>query len=156
MLIRTPWATVASDVTELRRFTARERHVAFWAALWTAAVAAELLALRPALFDRDAPVQGLEVVFACVGGSFAACGLVAWHRRPDSRSGALMTATGFAFFLPSLLGQLGTPFADTLAALFVDLWSVLFVALLVTAAHRRPARDHASTSCSCSRSCCRC
>jgi len=132
MLIRTPWATVASDVTELRRFTARERHVAFWAALWTAVVAAELLALRPALFDRDAPVNGLEVVFACVGGSFAACGLVAWHRRPDSRSGALMTATGFAFFLPSLLGQLGTPFADTVASLFVDLWSVLFVALLVT------------------------
>ena len=46
------------------------------------------------------PVEGLEVVFACVGGSFAACGIVAWHRRPDSHTGALMTATGFAFFLP--------------------------------------------------------
>jgi hypothetical protein len=114
------------------RFTARDRNVAFWAALWTAAVAAELAALRPALFDRDAPVQGLEVVFACVGGSFTACGLVAWHRRPDSRSGALMTATGFAFFLPSLLGQIGSPLAGTLATLFVDLWSVLFVALLVS------------------------
>ena len=45
-------------------------------------------------------------MFACVGGSFAACGIVAWHRRPDSRSGALMTATGFAFFLPALLGQI--------------------------------------------------
>jgi signal transduction histidine kinase len=132
MLIRTPWVAVASDVTELRRFTARERHVAFWTALWTAAVVAELLVLRPALFDRDEPVQGLEVVFACVGGSFTACGLIAWHRRPDSRSGALMTATGFAFFLPSLLGQLGTPLADTIALLFVDLWSVLFVALLVS------------------------
>ena len=132
MLIRAPWETVASDVTELRRFSARERHVAFWAALWTAAVVAELLVLRPALFDRDEPVQGLEVVFACVGGSFAACGLVAWHRRPDSRSGALMTATGFAFFLPTLLGELGTPLGDTLAVLLVDLWSVLFVALLVT------------------------
>ena len=132
MLIRAPWETVAGDVTELRRFSARERHTAFWAALWTAAVVAELLVLRPALLDRDEPVQGLEVVFACVGGSFAACGLVAWHRRPDSRSGALMTATGFAFFLPTLLGELGTPLGDTLAVLLVDLWSVLFVALLVT------------------------
>src|SRR5215207_1058121 len=132
MLIRAPWEPVVSDVTELRRFTPRERHVAFWAALWTAAVVAELLVLRPALLDRDEPVQGLEVVFACVGGSFAACGLVAWHRRPDSRSGALMTATGFAFFLPTLLGELGTPLGDTLAVLLVDLWSVLFVALLVT------------------------
>ncbi len=123
---------MAGDVTELRRFSPRERRVAFWAALWTAAVVAELLALRPALFDRDEPVQGLEVVFACVGGSFAACGIVAWHRRPDSRSGALMTATGFAFFLPTLLGELATPLGDTLAVLLVDLWSVLFVALLVT------------------------
>ena len=88
--------------------------------------------LRPALFDRDAPVQGLEVVFACVGGSFAACGLVAWRRRPDSRSGALMTATGFAFFLPAVLGQIESPLPATLAMWFVDLWSVLFIALLVS------------------------
>ena len=100
--------------------------------LWTAAVAAELLVLRPALFDRDAPVQGLEVVFACVGGSFAACGLVAWRRRPDSRSGALMTATGFAFFLPALFGQIDAPLAATLVTWWVDLWSVLFVALLLS------------------------
>ena len=132
MLIRAPWESVASDATELRRFSARERHMAFWVALWTAAVVAELLVLRPALFNRETPVDGLEVVFACVGGSFAACGIVAWHRRPDSHTGALMTATGFAFFLPPLLGQLGTPFGATLAALLVDLWSVLFVALLVS------------------------
>ena len=133
MLIRTtPWDGMATDLTELRRFTARERHVAFWFAMWTAVVVAELLALRPALFDREVPVQGLELVFASIGGSFAACGLIAWRRRPDSRSGALMTATGFCFFLPSLLGQVASPLADTLAVLLVDLWSVLFVALLVS------------------------
>ena len=141
MLIRAPWETVAGDVTELRRFSARERHTAFWAALWTAAVVAELLVLRPALLDRDEPVQGLEVVFACVGGSFAACGLVAWHRRPDSRSGALMTATGFAFFLPTLLGELGTPLGDTLAVLLVDLWSVALRRAAGDVAHGRPPRD---------------
>jgi signal transduction histidine kinase len=110
----------------------RNQRVAFWAVLWTAVVAAELAALRPALFEHDGPIQGLELLFASIGGSFAACGLIAWHRRPDSRSGALMTATGFAFFLPSLLGQVDRPLAGTLATLFVDLWSILFVALLVS------------------------
>jgi signal transduction histidine kinase len=137
----TPWDDPARAVTKspahervrlLSRFGARERHLAFWVALWAAAVAAEVAVLRPALFDRDAPVQGLEVVFACVGGSFAACGILAWHRRPDSRSGAWMTATGFAFFLPALLGQLDSALAGTLASWVVDLWSVLFVALLVS------------------------
>jgi signal transduction histidine kinase len=142
VLIRwTPWDRLASEVTKspgrekfrlLSRFGARERHLGFWVALWTAAVAAELAVLRPTLLDRDAPVQGLEVVFACVGGSFAACGLIAWRRRPDSRSGVLMTATGFAFFLPALWGQIDSPLLGTLATWFVDLWSVLFVALLVS------------------------
>ena len=119
-------------VQRLSRIASRDRHVAFWVALWTATVAAELLVLRPALFDRDGPVQGLEVVFACVGGSFAACGLIAWRRRPDSRSGALMTATGFAFFLPALFGQIEAPLPATLVAWWVDLSSVFFVALLLT------------------------
>lgn len=144
MLIRRmPWDNLAVDLTEppvasrrraqlLSRFTARDRRVAFWVALWTLVVVAELAVLRPALLNRDQPVQGLELVFACIGGSFAACGLIAWHRRPDSRSGALMTATGLAFFLPSLLGQIHAPLATTIATLFVDLWSVLFVALLVS------------------------
>ena len=141
MLIRwTPWDHLG-DVTKspgrekvrlLSRFSARERHLGFWIALWAAAIAAEVAVLRPALFDRDAPVQGLEVVFACVGGSFAACGLIAWHRRPDSRSGVLMTTTGFAFFLPALWGQIDSPLLGTLATWFVDLWSVLFIALLVS------------------------
>ncbi len=34
----------------------------FWIALWLAALAAELIALRPAVFERDAPIQGVEVV----------------------------------------------------------------------------------------------
>jgi signal transduction histidine kinase len=137
-----PWTVAPSDVVEplgdapaaqvLRRFGPNERHVAFWAGMWAAAALAELLALRPVLLNGDAPVDGIAIVFALVGGSFAVCGLVAWRRRPDSRSGALMTATGFAFFLPSLLGQIESPVADTAGLIFVDLWSVLFVALLLT------------------------
>jgi signal transduction histidine kinase len=33
------------------------------------------------------------------GWTLIACGLVAWSRRPDSRSGALLAATGFSWFL---------------------------------------------------------
>ncbi len=83
--------------------------------LWIAVVVAELLALRPVLFDREAPIQWLDVVFTLVGGSFAAFGLVAWRRRPDSRSGRLMTATGFAFFVQPLLSQIDAPLASTVA-----------------------------------------
>jgi len=102
------------------------------AALWIAVVAAEALALRPVLWDREAPVQGIEVVFTLVGGSFAACGLVAWRRRPDSRSGMLMTATGCLFFVSPLLGQLGGELASTVRVLAVDLWIFPFVALILT------------------------
>jgi signal transduction histidine kinase len=35
------------------------------------------------------------------GWSLIACGLVGWSRRPQSRSGALLAATGFAWFAPN-------------------------------------------------------
>jgi signal transduction histidine kinase len=101
-------------------------------ALWIATVVFELLALRPVLFDREAPIQGIEVVFTLVGGSFAACGLVAWQRRPDSRSGMLMTATGFLFFVSPLLSQVDVELVSTLRQLFVDYWIFPFVALILT------------------------
>jgi signal transduction histidine kinase len=103
-----------------------------WIALWIAVAVAEALALRPVLFDRDAPVQGIEVVFTLVGGSFAACGLIAWRRRPDSRSGLLMVTTGFLFFVSPLLGQLDGELANTLRVLFVDYWIFPFVTLILT------------------------
>jgi signal transduction histidine kinase len=101
-------------------------------ALWVATIVFEALALRPVLFDREVPIQGIEVVFTLVGGSFAACGLIAWHRRPDSRSGMLMTATGFLFFVSPLLSQVDGELATTLHGLFVDYWIFPFVALLLT------------------------
>jgi signal transduction histidine kinase len=142
MILRAPWEARASALAPelaaqrreraLIRFTAGERGPVFWVVVWGAAVAAELLALRPVLFDREAPIQGLEVVFTLVGGSFAAFGLVAWRRRPDSRSGLLMTAMGFAFLVPILLSQLASPLALTARALVVDAWVFFFVALLLT------------------------
>jgi signal transduction histidine kinase len=103
-----------------------------WVALWAAAVVAELLALRPVLFDHEGPIVGLDIVFSLVGGSFAAFGLIAWRRRPDSRSGALMTATGFAFFTSPLLSQLDGALANTVMILLLDVWIFFFVPLILT------------------------
>ncbi len=60
-----------------------------WGLLWVAAGLAELAVLAPVVFQRDAPIAAVDVVLRLIGGSFAACGLIAWQRRPDSRSGLL-------------------------------------------------------------------
>jgi signal transduction histidine kinase len=105
-----------------------------WAGLLAVAAAAELAVLWPMIGTGGGdPVSGPIVVFDLVGGSFVVCGLVAWRRRPDSRSGALMTASGFAFLVPAALGQRDEALATTLASLFGDLWIVGFVALMLTA-----------------------
>ena len=124
-----PWGSGASA---LARFGSARPEGWLWIALWIAVAAAEILALRPVLFDREAPIQGIEVVFTLVGGSFAACGLIAWRRRPDSRSGLLMVATGFLFFVSPLLSQLQGELANTLRVMFVDYWIFPFVTLLLT------------------------
>jgi signal transduction histidine kinase len=113
------------------RFTTPVRHHTFWIALWVAAVAAEFGALAPFLFDQG-PFAPVDVVFRLVGGSFAACGLIAWHRRPDNHSGRLMTAVGFALFVTPLLNQIDAPIARTGALWLPDLWVLFFVPLVLT------------------------
>ena len=114
------------------RFAVRAPRRAVLTALWVAAGVAEFLTLRPIVVTGDAPIAALAVIFALVGGSFAAFGLVAWRRRPDSRSGMLMTATGFAFFITPLLGQVEGAVAYTIWSLLVDTWVFFFVPLLLT------------------------
>jgi signal transduction histidine kinase len=115
-----------------RRFAGPGHGLAFWVALWAAAAVAEFGALVPVLFPGDLPVAGIDVAFRLIGGSFAACGLVAWHRRPDSRSGLLMTATGFAFFVSPLLSQVDWLPAQAVAYWLPDLWIFFFVLLVLT------------------------
>jgi signal transduction histidine kinase len=98
-------------------------------ALWAAAVAAELGVLLPVLRGGAEP---LEVIFRLVGGSFAACGLIAWQRRPDSRSGLLMTGTGFAFLVAALFRDHDGLAAQLIASWLSDLWTLFFVPLLLT------------------------
>ena len=81
----TPWAVTADGLAGERgerrsaqllgRFVVRERGTAFWATLWAAAVAAELVAIAPAISGGGpAPPNGPDVVFILAAGSFMACG----------------------------------------------------------------------------------
>jgi len=115
----------------LRRFGAPRPAGPTWVVLWTAVVLGELGTLAPVLF-RHVPVVPVDLVFRLVGFSFAACGLLAWRRRPDSRVGVLMLLTGFAFYVSPLLDQLGSPVATTVALWLPDLWILPFVWLLLT------------------------
>jgi signal transduction histidine kinase len=75
----------------------RWRPLAVAAAGLAVAVAAESVSYLP-----EEP--GLAVADASVGLAFIGLGLVAWQRRPSSRSGLLMAATGFAWFAGSFAG----------------------------------------------------
>jgi signal transduction histidine kinase len=138
----TPWGLVAGDLAAkpasgraadvLHRFAVRDRPAGFWIALWIAVAAAEFGVLVPVIFAHGALHPGSDVAFRLLGGSFAACGLVAWRRRPDSHSGLLMTLAGFGFFVSPLLAQLeGSP-AQTATIFFTDIWTIPFIALLLT------------------------
>ena len=70
-------ALVGGHSRATRRFARSEHGAVFWAVLWVAVVAAEYGALVPVLFPPAGPVHGIDVAYRLIGGSFAACGLVA-------------------------------------------------------------------------------
>ena len=121
------------------RFTAPGRSAGFWVAMWTLAVAAEFGALVPIIFAATRPSSGADVVYRLVGGSFAAFGLVAWHRRPDSRSGPLMTATGFGLLVSLLLKQIHAGVALTAGEVLEDIWAPVLRRAGALVRHRRAA-----------------
>src|SRR6185436_19231055 len=100
--------------------------------MWTLAVAAEFGALVPIIFAEDVAIEPADLVYRLVGGSFAAFGLVAWHRRPDSRTGPLMTATGFGLIISLLLKQIDAGVALTAGEVLEDIWAPVFVALVLS------------------------
>src|SRR5215208_2110688 len=116
----------------LGRLTAPTRSPWFWVALWISAATAGLVAQIPVLFDRGPPVPANEVFHNLSGVSFAACGLVAWRRRPDSAVGPMLTVAGFGVLLSAILGQVGSPLAFTLSMLFGELWIALYAALILS------------------------
>src|SRR4029450_7822025 len=94
---------------------------AFWIALWVLVIAAEFAALIPVIWPDEEQVDTVQVIYRLIGGSFAACGLIAWRRRPDSRSGLRMTAAGAGFFLSAIIGQFDPPLAQTASILLQEL-----------------------------------
>jgi signal transduction histidine kinase len=126
-----PAAPVGTGSARLAaRFVAPTVSLPVWLALWVAVVGCEILAMRP-LFEGGS-IHPVYVIFRLVGGSFAVCGLIVWRTRPDSRSGALMTGTGFAFFLGPLLGQVTVPVVQAVGQALLDLWLLFFLPLVLT------------------------
>jgi signal transduction histidine kinase len=123
----------SSSASVARRFAAPVGHLAFWIVAWCAFVLAEVWVLVDFLVNGPvAPYPAVLVVFRIVGGLFAACGLVAWRRRPDNYSGRLMTATGFAFLASPLLVQFDWPLLRTAGLLLRNVWLLLLVAIVLT------------------------
>src|SRR3954452_2716192 len=110
----------------MRRAASRQRP-GVWILLWTVTIAAELGALVPELIGRGPTPPAWEVAFLLIGGAFAACGLVAWRRRPENAGGRLMVATGLSFLAGPLLEQFDAPVMQTLALVVGDIWIVLLV-----------------------------
>jgi signal transduction histidine kinase len=77
-----------------------------------------------------------------VGWSFIGVGLYAWRRRPESRTGALMVALGFAWFLSALIFA-DAPLVYTFAFVVAGLWGGVFLQLIMAFPSGRlgPGRD---------------
>jgi signal transduction histidine kinase len=115
----------------LDRLTARTHGTRFWIALWAAVAAAGVIALIP-VFDGDSPVPGNSVIHRLSGVSFAACGLVAWRRRPDSAVGPMLTLAGFGVNLSEILTQIDSALTFTAALLLGEVWIVVYAALILS------------------------
>src|SRR3954463_15648266 len=116
----------------LSRLTAPTHGAWFWRALGPAAAAAGFVAMIPVIFHRGPPVPGWDVMHDLSGVSFAACGLIAWRRRPDSAVGRLLTLAGFGILVPPIMAQIDSPSMITLATLFGELWVAAFVTLILS------------------------
>jgi len=96
------------------------------------AFAAGLVNLALVLEVGDAGPQPLPYLLIAIIGvswSFVAAGLIAWSRRPENRTGALMVAVGLASALPGLR-LIGTPLTTTLDLLLVTLPAAVLAHLI--------------------------
>jgi signal transduction histidine kinase len=100
------------------------------AVLWPLGIAAQLAALI-LLFDGSEELTAVAVVNRLVGGSFVFCGLIAWQRRPGSRTGPLMALTGFLFSAEALLSEVDSPIVYTVGQWVPNWWAIPFAALML-------------------------
>jgi signal transduction histidine kinase len=101
------------------------------AALALAALVASAGAAALALESDHLPHKGASIAIGLfVTWSFVGTGLYAWWRRPGSRFGALMTATGLAFLLSALVTA-NDSVAFTAGVLLSNVYFVTFVHMLL-------------------------
>ncbi len=127
-------------VSAAARLTPALTRVVVLAAL---ACGAGTIALLAASDHQDAKAVW-AILGPAVGWSFIGTGLYAWRRRPESRSGELMVALGFAWFL-SALGFSNSPLVHTISFVLGGLWGGVFLQLVVAFPSGRlaPGRDRA-------------
>jgi hypothetical protein len=105
-------------------------------ALWPAAAVVGIAA-ESSLYGWGHPGDWVPDVLT--GWSLIGCGLVGWARRPESRSGVLMVAAGFAWFVPNF-ATTGAHAIDWLGAHALYLHRGPLVQLVLTYPRGRPAR----------------
>src|SRR5215212_2153422 len=96
-----------------------------------AALAGAGVAWMELVSDHRSAKQVWAVFAPLVGVSFVATGVYAWRRRPESRTGALMVALGFAWFVYTLdASNARLPF--TISQVAGGLWGGVFLHLGLT------------------------
>jgi signal transduction histidine kinase len=83
------------------------------------------------LLGGDDEVTPVAVVSRAVGGSFIACGLIAWQRRPHTRTGPLLTVIGFLFAVQAPLAAADWSVAFTLGEIIANWWVLPFTVLVL-------------------------
>jgi signal transduction histidine kinase len=96
------------------------------------------LALVTTSDHGDDPAAWIALALT-MGWAFCAAGIYAWWRRPENRTGALMTLVGFTWFLGAL-GSAGTAWVYTLGIVLDSLWVGALVHMLVAFPSGRVAR----------------
>jgi signal transduction histidine kinase len=80
---------------------------------------------------QDGPLALVTILEALVGGSFVACGLLLWARRPANRLGPLMTTVGFLWLLGRTMTLVPNPVVYTAGLWLTDLWAPGFALFLL-------------------------
>ncbi|MBV9915136.1 MAG: hypothetical protein JO153_01435 [Solirubrobacterales bacterium] len=122
-------ATALVPRRSLREAISVGPHERLWA-LGAVGLVAGLALVPVFLASRLHPSQALIFVSVATGWVFIASGLVAWWRRPDSRVGALMYATGLAWFV-GRLGYSDDAWLYTLSCVFGSVFAATAVHLLL-------------------------
>src|SRR3954470_24935058 len=103
----------------------------FWPGLWALTAVLCAAAAVPPLVDSP-PNAPPRLLYTALGGAFAACGLVAWRRRPDNLSGQWMLAAGLGFFVAPVLLDFGSETLEDVSDQTNALWGIPMIALLLT------------------------